>query len=205
MYLTGASNPATRALAAERADLGLMCQPASGYLTHIPDYPVFAADNGCFTDRWKADIWLRYLDRVAVWQERCLFAVVPDRYMDHAATVELWHRWAGEVTDRGLPAAFVCQNNCTPDDVPTDAGAVFIGGDTDWKLSRWAWANVAAAKARGRWTHVGRVNTAVRWGSVRIFGADSADGTLVKHGPRPEMLRQLLAMLDQPAQLEFVP
>jgi hypothetical protein len=205
IYLTGASNPTTRTMAAQRTDLGLMCQPGSGYISHIPDYPVFAADNGCFADRWKPDIWLRYLDRVALWQERCLFVVVPDRYCDHAATLELWDRWAGEVIDRDLSAAFVCQNDCTPDDIPNDANAVFIGGDTTWKLSRWAGANIAASKARGRWAHVGRVNTAVRWGSVRIMGADSADGTLIKHGPRPETVRQLVAMLDQPAQLEFVP
>ena len=201
IYLTGVSNPETVAVARERADLGLMIQPGNSLHRQIEAYPCFAADNGCYGDRFDADAWRRCLDHAAGWQERCLFAVVPDVYADHASTLALWPRWVDEVLERGLRPAFVCQNGSTPDDVPDDAGAVFIGGDTDWKLSRWAWAQVAAAKARSRWTHVGRVNSAVRWGSVRIFGADSADGTLVKHGPRAEMIRQLRAMLDQPPQL----
>lgn len=210
IYLTGVSNLETQVVAAERTDLGLMCQPGNSLHRQIDLYPFFAVDNGCYGDKFDPDKWRRTLDAAAGWQEKCLFAAVPDRFDpndlkgNHAATLDLWPIWRQEVLDRGLPAAFVCQNGSTPDDVPDDAQAVFIGGDTEWKLSRWAWAQVVAGKARGRWTHVGRVNTAVRWGSVRIFGADSADGTLVKHGPRPEMIRQLRAMLDQPPQLEFV-
>jgi hypothetical protein len=209
MYLTGVSNAETHAVARERADLGLMIQPGNSLHRQIDLYPCFAVDNGCYGDRFEPDKWRRTLDHAAMWPERCLFAVVPDRFDptdlhgNHPATLDLWHIWHAEVTDRGLRPAFVCQNDSTPDDVP-DARAVFIGGDTEWKLSRFAWAQVVAAKARGRWAHVGRVNSAVRWGSVRIFGADSADGTLVKHGPRSEMIRQLVAMLDQPPQLEFV-
>ena len=202
-YLTGVSNTDTQAVARVRADLGLMIQPGNSLWRQIGLYPFFAADNGCYGDRFDADRWRRTLDYAAGWGDRCLFAVVPDVYADHPGTLALWPEWVDEVTNRGLPPAFVCQNGSTPDDVPDDAAAVFIGGDTEWKLSRFAWAQVAAARARGRWAHVGRVNTAVRWGSVRIFGADSADGTLVKHGPRVEMIRQLTAMLDQPPQLEF--
>jgi hypothetical protein len=207
IYLTGVSNADTRALAAGRADLGVMLQPGNSYHRQIGFYPCFAVDNGCYGDKFDPDRWRRTLDHAALWQDRCLFAAVPDRFDptdlpgNHPATLALWARWADEVICRGLPPAFVCQNGSTPDDVPGDAQAVFVGGDTTWKLSRWAWAQVAAAKARGRWAHVGRVNTAVRWGSVNIFGADSADGTLVKHGPRPAMIAQLVAMLSQPAQL----
>jgi hypothetical protein len=185
-----------------------MCQPGNSLHRQICLYPFFAVDNGCYGGKFDPDKWKRTLDHAAGWQERCLFAAVPDVFNpdnvkdNHRLTLEQWPVWVDEVTDRGLKPAFVCQNGSTPDDVP-DCDAVFIGGTTDWKLSRWAWAQVAAAKARGRWAHVGRVNTAVRWGSVNIFGADSADGTLVKHGPRAEMIRQLEAMLDQPPQLEF--
>lgn len=210
IYLTGVSNADTQAVARGRADLGLMIQPGNGLYRQIDLYPWYAVDNGCFGGHFHADAWQRTLDRSAFRPERCLFAVVPDRFDptdlagNHPATLEMWHEWHEEVAGRGLRPAFVCQNGSTPDDVPVDAEAVFIGGDTAWKLSRWAAAHVAAAKARGRHAHVGRVNTAVRFGSARIFGADSADGTLVKHGPRPEMIRQLVAMLDQPTQLEFV-
>jgi hypothetical protein len=208
-YLTGVSNAETRALARQRADLGLMCQPRSSLHRQIDAYPFFAVDNDCYGGRFNPDRWKRCLDHAAAWGDRCLFAAAPDRFDpadlngNHAATLALWPEWVGEIVDRGLRPAFVCQNGSTPDDVPDDAQAVFIGGDTTWKLSRWAWAHVAAARARGRWAHVGRVNTAVRWGSTRIFGADSADGTLVKHGPRAVMMAQLVAMLDHPPQLDF--
>jgi hypothetical protein len=198
-------------VARERSDLGLMIQPGNSLWRQIGCYRRFAVDNGCYGGKFDPDKWKRCLDRAAEWQERCLFAVVPDRFDpndlagNHPATLALWPEWVEEVTARGLTPAFVCQNGSTPDDVPEDAGAVFIGGDTEWKLSRFAWAQVVAAKARGRHAHIGRVNTAVRFGSARIFSAQSADGTLVKHGPRTETIRQMIAMLDQPPQLEFVP
>jgi hypothetical protein len=206
-YLTGVSNKETQQVARVRADLGLMIQPGNSLHRQIDRYPFFAVDSGCYGDKFDPERWRRTLDHAALWPDRCLFAVVPDRFDpadlpgNHPATLDLWPRWVAEVTDRGLPTAFVCQNGSTPDDVPQEAEAVFIGGDTAWKLSRWAWAQVAAGQARGRWAHVGRVNTAVRFGSARIFGADSADGTLVRHGPRPAMIGQLVAMLDQPPQL----
>lgn len=202
MYLTGVSNDDVAAVARVRADLGLMCQPGNSYHLQIHRYPAFACDNGCYGNHFDPDKWRRLLDRAAAWGDRCLFAVVPDRFDptdlhgNNAATLDLWPRWVHEVKDRGLRAAFVCQNDSTPDDVPYEADAVFIGGDTQWKLSRWAWAQVAAGKARGRWAHVGRVNTELRWATVSIFGADSADGTLIKHGPRAAMLAQLNRMLD---------
>ena len=181
------SNDAVIALG--RPDIGLMIQPGNSYHLQIDRYPFFAGDNGCYGNKFSPVKYLRMLDRAAMWAERCLFCTAPDRYDpndlkgNHPATADLWGEWAHEVTDRGLPVAFVCQNGSTPDDVPADAAAVFIGGDTEWKLSRWAWAHLMAAKARGRWAHVGRVNSDTRLESVSIMSADSADGTYLKHGP----------------------
>jgi hypothetical protein len=200
MYLTGVSNPAVAAL--RRSDVGLMLQPESGYESQIPLFPAVAADNGCFNARWKEGRWLQMLDKVAPWQERCLFAVVPDVFdrdnlaTNHRRTLERWYRYAHEVTDRGLRAAFVAQNGCTPDDVPADADAVFIGGDDAYKLSEVAWAVVACAKAHGKWAHIGRVNSMQRIRACSLSQADSADGTYLKFGPDVN-LPKLLGWLDQ--------
>jgi hypothetical protein len=55
--------------------------------------------------------------------------------------------------------------------------AIFIGGSTDWKLSQHAVAIIKAAKALGKWAHVGRVNTPARFEYFEKLGADSIDGT----------------------------
>jgi EAL domain-containing protein (putative c-di-GMP-specific phosphodiesterase class I) len=55
--------------------------------------------------------------------------------------------------------------------------AIFIGGSTDWKLGQHARACVKAAKALGKWVHVGRVNTADRFKYFESIGADSCDGS----------------------------
>ena len=55
--------------------------------------------------------------------------------------------------------------------------AVFIGGTDDFKLGRHGAACVKAAKALGKWVHVGRVNTPGRLEYFEDLGADSCDGT----------------------------
>lgn len=210
MFLSGVSNDDLKDL--QRPDMGLMCQPGNSYHLQIDDYPKFGADNGCFTESWNEKTWLKMLDRVAFHSDRCLFAVVPDVFHpdrgvtywrgrpekgvgDHRATLERWHQYHHEITDRGLPAAFVAQNGCTPDDIPTDASVVFIGGNTVWKLSERAWAIVATAKAHGLWVHMGRVNSLERLKACNLSGVDSADGTFLKWGPDINLPR-LVAMLD---------
>jgi hypothetical protein len=42
---------------------------------------------------------------------------------------------------------------------------------------------MAEAKARGKWVHVGRVNSKRRYQWCHSHGADSADGTFVAFGP----------------------
>jgi len=159
-------------------EIGLMCQPASN--RPQPGW-IWAADNGCFSATWDADKWLRWLTRPHP-RSGCLFAVVPDVVADHAATLERWHQWAPTVAALRYPVAFVAQNGCTPDDIPEGADTVFIGGDTDWKLSEDAHAVAAAARATGRWVHLGRANSLRRLATWRDL-ADSADGTFLTYAP----------------------
>lgn len=166
---------------------------------HVFRFRHIGLDNGCFNDTWDEAHWLRWLDRMAPIGERCLFAVVPDVFdrddlaNNHRRTLERWYLYRDEVTMRGLPAAFVAQNGCTPDDVPPEAHAVFIGGDTRWKLSEQAWSVVSASKAHGQWVHVGRVNTMGRIRACHLSGVDSVDGTFLRWPDTnlPKLLRYL--------------
>ena len=122
----------------------------------------WAADNGCFHG-----LEPRSFQRMA---ERlygipgCLFVVVPDVVADHAGTLARWRHWRDRVTAlTGQPLAFVAQNGATPENVPWDEfAALFIGGDTAWKLGPQASQLTWEAHARGKWVHMGRVNSAER-------------------------------------------
>lgn len=53
----------------------------------------------------------------------------------------------------------------------------------EWKLGTAAREIVAEAKARGKWVHMGRLNSERRYEYARAIGCDSADGTYLTFGP----------------------
>lgn len=59
----------------------------------------------------------------------------------------------------------------------------FIGGSTAWKLGPHARRLVADAKRRGKWVHMGRVNSLKRFRYAAAIGCDSCDGTYLRFGP----------------------
>lgn len=187
MWFSGHVCPGEHFLA-DHPHFGLMAHPAAYGLAEIDRWARFAGDNGGYGGKFDPKVWLPFLDICALLPHKCAFMAVPDRFDPNdipgnfAATQEMWEVWYREVLDRGLPPAWVAQNGATPDDIPVDARAVFIGGDDAWKTSERAWAIVAAAKARGKWAHMGRVNGAPKMRSGELSGLDSADGTLLKHG-----------------------
>lgn len=178
IYLATASGPDVRAAIADGA-LGQMVTPDSGNVR--VEGATWAFDNGCFSDRWSPDRWLRALDRNVGADPPPLFAVVPDVVADAAATNTRWARWHGEVRNRGLVAAYVLQDGC--ESIPSSASAAFIGGSTEWKLGTDARRLSAQAKQRGMWLHMGRVNTLRRLRLAAEMGCDSVDGTLLAFGP----------------------
>lgn len=100
---------------------------------------------------------------------------------------------------RGLPIAFVAQDGCEVGLVPPwwMFDALFIGGTTEWKLGHTAARLVAEARARGKWTHMGRVNTLRRLRYADAIGCDSVDGSSWARWRRT-YLDDGLAALDQP-------
>jgi hypothetical protein len=175
--------------------LGQLVTPRGGH--RVVPGAAWALDNGCYSDAWREDGWLRGLERYAA-VPGCLFAVVPDVVGDAPATDDLWRRWAPIVKSHGFAAAYVLQNGAR--EIPDDADAVFTGGDNEWKLGRDSLALVREAKARRLWCHMGRVNSARRIAYARSCGYDSVDGTFLAFGPNinlPRLLRWMQSTTTQ--------
>lgn len=186
LYLATASTPEVRA--AMRAGLlGQMIQPKAG--NRLEPGVWFAIDNGCVrlehgrpvTDPgWDPHSWQALLER-HTGNPLCLFATVPDVVADAQGTDERWSKWAPVVIDRGYRPAYVLQNGCQT--VPCDAGAVFTGGDTAYKLSPQARRHIRQAQNGGLWCHMGRVNSLRRLRRCADDGYQSCDGTYLTFGP----------------------
>ena len=159
--------------------IGRLVQPAQcGRIAETADLGIpWAADNGCYRglDARKFQRMCRLLDGLA----GCLFVVVPDVVADHHATMRRWRHWAPRVrTLSGQPLAFVAQNGATPDNVPWgEFDALFIGGDTAWKLGGEASQLTWDASERGLHVHMGRVNSAKRIARALSMRCDSFDGS----------------------------
>lgn len=185
MYLgTSPCDDAVRPMLDEHR-IGLMCQPGS----HAPRAGwMWAADNGCFAAKWDHGRWRAWLARPHP-RAGCLFAVVPDVVGDHTATLERFAVHADEVRHLRYPVAFVGQDGATPPGVPwDDFDCLFVGGSTGWKLGEDARLLAVVARDRGKWVHVGRVNSRRRFATWAPY-ADSADGTFLAFGPKKNAVR----------------
>lgn len=205
LYLTGSVSPQAREYVATGL-IGIMWTEKAFTDTQHVHGGAWAADNGCYTNagRFYLDGFLRWLDKFdSTDRASCLFAVAPDVFDpiaergDALATYERSLPVLPILREHGYPAAYVLQNDQERLPVPwDDLDAVFIGGDTAWKLSRHAMDLALQAKARGKWVHMGRVNSAKRLRRAAEMGCDSADGTFLKHGPDKNIPR-MLAWFDK--------
>jgi hypothetical protein len=168
--------------AMQAGDIGYIDTPAQG--NKRPDDVTWCADNGAFSDKFDEGKWWRFLTANAHRANTCLFAVAPDVVGDAAATLERSLPWLAKIRELGYPVAFVAQNGFAETDVPwDDFDVLFIGGDDDFKLGPDGRAAVAEAKRRGKWVHMGRVNSEKRWRYADAIGVDSCDGTYLRFGP----------------------
>ena len=137
----------------------------------------WAADNDCFQGL-DVNAYYAMLDRLKG-VPGCLFVTVPDVVGDPVGTARGWLRWSEGVRRRGLPLAFVAQDGCEHGLIPPTYAfdCLFIGGSTEYKLGPVVERLVRAAKDRGKWVHMGRVNTARRLRYAAQIGCDSVDGT----------------------------
>lgn len=169
--------------------LGFIDTPAQG--NHRPDGVRWCADNGCFSKGYPGDDeWLTWLASMET--AGCVFATAPDVVGDAQATLDRSLPFLPKIRALGYPAALVAQDGLEHHNVPWDTlDALFIGGTTNWKLGPHARALVAEAKARGKWVHMGRVNSRARYEYARRIGCDSVDGTYLTFGPHTNLPKLL--------------
>jgi hypothetical protein len=141
------------------------------------------ADNSVFAGKYPGDdAYLSWLARLPH-RDRCRFVVAPDVVADHEATLHRSTPLLAKIRSLA-PVAFVAQNGATPAWVPWPTfDALFIGGDTAWKLGADARDLVKVARRNGKHVHMGRVNSAKRTLYAERIGCDSADGTYIAFGP----------------------
>lgn len=153
---------------------------------------VYGIDNGAFSG-FNAKAFTSLLARQASHRSLCRFVAAPDVVGCARRTLEVFTHWMPLLD--GWPIALVAQDGQEDLDIPwAQMSAVFIGGSTEWKLSRHAEHIVRAAKAMGKWVHIGRVNTPDRADKFLAMGADSIDGTGISRYShmRKALMRQTL-------------
>ena len=159
-------------------NLGRLVQPrhySSVEATASAGIP-WAADNDAFGGWTEAreNAWVTMLGRLEG-LPGCRFVTCPDVVADAAGTARLFDRWEPEVRRRGLPVGLVAQDGAR--DLPWDRlDALFLGGSTEFKLGHAAEVLAREARARGKWVHMGRVNSAQRIAYAKSIGCDSVDG-----------------------------
>lgn len=148
--------------------------PLTRYTPQRPNQ-MFAIDNGAYS-KFEPKNFLSLLKREYPRKGLCRFVAVPDVVGSARRTIEVFDHWAPALQE--WPLAFVCQNGIDNMPIPWDRiAAIFIGGSNDFKLGPSAARCIKAAKAIGKWCHVGRVNTPGRFEYFEKLGADSCDGT----------------------------
>jgi hypothetical protein len=183
--------------------LGFINTPAQG--NRLPDDVVWCADNGCYGKGYPGDEkWLRWLERLTPKADRCLFATAPDVVGKAKESLARSVPFLPAIRERGFKAALVAQDGLEDLSVPwDDFDALFIGGSTEWKLSNAARELVAEANARGKHTHLGRVNSRKRVRLAHAWGCDSVDGTYLCFGPSVN-LPKLLSWMDEVNHLQYL-
>jgi hypothetical protein len=163
--------------------LGMIANPASGNV--VIAGVDWIADNAVFGGNYPGDdAYLSWLSGRAKYRADCRFAVAPDVVCDAAATLERSAPMLAQIRRLGFPVALVAQNGLEHLAVPwDDFDALFIGGDTGWKLGRHAHALAAEARHRGKWVHMGRVNSWLRFRGAYERGCHSVDGTCLAAAP----------------------
>ena len=177
--------------------VGQLLTPLTRYRLRNPTAP-WAIDNGGYSGL-DVPAFLALLAREEHHQHLCAFVTVPDIVASARRTLELFDHWKPRLA--GWTLALACQDGQEHMPIPWgDVGAVFIGGSTAWKMSDCAAQIVRAAKAMGKWVHVGRVNDATRWEHFEKLGADSADGTGIA---RYSHMREAIASRHDQGKLEL--
>jgi hypothetical protein len=204
IYLTSGNGREVRELIATRCDAGMMWSYPKRRLGEARFAALratmkWAGDNGCFTrPDLDVDSFLAWAESQADDRANCLFIVAPDVVGDARTTLTRSGLVLPELRLMGFPAALVAQDGLEFLSVPWEEfDVLFIGGSTEWKLSAAAREVTRQAKERGKWIHMGRVNSHKRFKLAVEMGCDSADGSHAVFAPYKNT-RQIANWLSNP-------
>ncbi len=176
IYMT----PSSAILPCYRHSFGLIETLGSPH--NVGGFALWCMDNGRFAKRglnpdWTEARWLAMLAYYPASERlRCKFSVVPDVPFDAAKTLAAFTHYLPAVVAHGYPPALATQDGMTSADIPwSQIDALFIGGSDYHKLGHEGAALAMEAERRGKWIHVGRVNSIARM--QKVWWADSVDGT----------------------------
>jgi hypothetical protein len=202
IYLSGCSSPSYEQAIIDMG-VGLLIQPGSYAPRRVEPFPWWAADNGCYPPdpEWSAGRWIKMLGGIMDLdpgvKDKCLYLLVPDMPFDHFETLVRWYHCRPWAALTGLPLAFAAQDGCTVDSIPWNTlDVIFLAGTTEWKVGRGAFDVACQARERGKWVHMGRVNSWERLDLASAYGCDSSDGTFMKHGKPEDMVARIKVWLD---------
>jgi hypothetical protein len=157
--------------------VGVLIGPSYGKKVPIDPWMPFVLDNDAFTawrdhKPWDVGAWRNMLSMVRMTRLKPLWAAVPDVVGDRTATISNWRRYSDEVKALGWKTAFCVQDGMTPEDVPTEADVVFVGGTDGWKFRNLpTWTNSFPR------VHCARVNSPQMIEACERLGCESVDGT----------------------------
>ena len=159
-----------------------------GIPVEIVNGGLWAADIGCldgpsYVKRLDWNSLFDWLQLMRPYVDKCLFIaggdVVANAFDTYTAYEELGHYFSG------FPVAYVAQNGAEDLTIPISCAAVFVGGDTEWKLSSQAVDVIKRAQNLGKHVHIGRVNWYRRYKAFEVLsGSDrfTCDGTRIRYG-----------------------
>ena len=137
-------------------------------------------DNQAFTGKFNLSEWLSAIDKIKKYKDQCLFVVIPDVFGDCVSTLYNFSKLRELVVD--LPVALVSQDGISKKIIPwDDFDCLFVGGTDNHKLREEGGKLIEEAKERGKWVHIGRVNSISR--IIKFWQADSWDGTHLNYDP----------------------
>lgn len=175
-------NGATQTVARQPLDaVGHLLSPRAGNRlgTVTATGRMWAADNDAFLAWDQERYWKMLINISKADRSRLLWVTVPDVVGNAQETINRWHEWLPQLDYLGLPAAFVGQDGlgAIADEIQWhELECFFIGGSDEWKLSAEAEDFAREAKRRGKWVHMGRVNSVKRMRHAMEIGCDSIDG-----------------------------
>jgi hypothetical protein len=163
-----------------------------GYKSVLEGGGSWMLDNGAFSGQFEEGRWLKMMRKLSSHSETCIGVISPDSVFldqnfnfvkgDWLGTLEKLHNYSPVIRAAGYRVAYALQDDHPATKIPWDEfDTLFIAGTSEWKVSAEVEKMAMMAKNKGKWVHIGRVNTKKRL--LATWWADSWDGTHMKYAP----------------------